>query len=78
MKKKYGSTWQMAGFENVADELHAQDESFSGDSVRFNDQLKSLCRPYLVSAGIEEGINFIFCMNSLMCSLLAKAESRLI
>ncbi len=68
-----GSSWQVSEFETVANELD-EDEACSGDSEGHNKQLKSLCRPYLLSAGIEEGINFIFCMNPLMCSLLAKAE----
>ena len=32
-------------------------------------------RPYLVSAGIEDGIKFVFCINRIMCTLLAKSEA---
>ena len=57
-----GSNWDVQGFEKVADEVDSRDEELTGnttDSMR----IKSLARPYLVSAGIESGIKFVFCMN---------------
>ena len=39
------------------------------DSTRLN----KFMRPYMVSAGIEEGIKFIFCMSPFMCSPLAES-----
>ena len=39
------------------------------DSTRLN----KFMRPYMVSAGIEEGIKFIFCMSPFMYSPLAES-----
>jgi len=37
-------------------------------------ELAKLSTPYLVSAGIEHGIQYIFTMNPLMSKILCKAE----
>ena len=36
-------------------------------------QLQKLCRPYLISAGIENGIRYTFNMNPLTCKVLAQS-----
>ena len=51
----------------------SRDDELTGDSIDSH-QLKSLARPYLVAAGIENGIQFIFCMSPFMSSLLAESE----
>jgi hypothetical protein len=70
-----GSNWDLANIEDVADDIDTKDEELTGDTVD-SVQLKSLSRPYLVSAGIEveDGIKFIFCMSPFMSSLLAESE----
>ena len=55
------------------DDIDSKDEELTGDTVDSH-QLKSLTRPYLVAAGIENGIKFIFCMSPFMSSLLAESE----
>ena len=57
----------------MADAIDSKDEEITGNDSDIQ-QLKQLARPYLVSAGIEENINYIFCMNPLMSSLLANSE----
>ena len=68
-----GSSWDVANFEEAADNIDTKDEELTGDTVDLF-QLKSLTRPYLVAAGIEDGIKFIFCMSPFMSSLLAESE----
>ena len=68
-----GSNWDVANFEEVADDIDSRDDELAGDSIDSH-QLKSLARPYLVAAGIENGIQFIFCMSPFMSSLLAESE----
>ena len=65
-----GSKWN---FEKIANEIDASDEALVGSESDVH-QLKKFTRPYLISAGIEGGINYIFCMNPFMCSLLATSE----
>ena len=72
-KTAVGSSWDVANFEQIADEVDSRDKGLTGDTVD-SQQLKSLTRPYLVAAGIDNGINFIFCMSPFMCSLLAESE----
>ena len=66
-----GKTWSVNNFEAVADEIDTNDSKKSGEA---NNELKHLCRPYLCSAGIEDGINYIFTMNPLMSQLLASSN----
>ena len=68
-----GSSWGVENFEKVADEVDSRDEELTGDTAD-SKKIKSQARPYLVAAGIESGIKFVFCMNPHMCSLLAKSE----
>ena len=68
-----GSNWDVANFEEVADDIDSKDEELTGDTVDSH-QLISLARPCLVAAGIESGIKFIFCMSPFMSSLLAESE----
>ena len=52
---------------------NSKDEELTGDIVD-SVLIKGLTRPYLVSAGIEDGIKFVFCMSPFMSSLLAESE----
>ena len=57
----------------MADEIDSKDEQLTGD-ICDTQHLKTLARPYLVSARIDDGIKFIFCMSPFMCTLLAESE----
>ena len=70
------SKWDITMFEKMADDIDKEDASHgSSYSHSLSDELKKLSRPYLVSAGIENGIQYIFTMNPLMSEILSKAES---
>lgn len=66
-----GSEWNI---ESVANEIDAKDNSASGEPLTRRTKIQELSRPYLVSAGIDNGISFIFCMNPFMSTLLSKAQ----
>ena len=67
--------WEIALFEKVADGIDENDASHGSNySQSMRNELTKLSRPYLVSAGIEKGIQYIFTMNPLMCEVLAQAE----
>ena len=67
--------WDAASFEEVADEIDAKDkEHGSTFSQPASVKLGKLSRPYLISAGIDNGIRYIFTMNPLMSEVLSKAE----
>ena len=67
--------WDAASFEEVADEIDAKDkEHGSTFSQPASVKLGKLSRPYLISAGIDNGIRYIFIMNPLMSEVLSKAE----
>lgn len=68
-----GSKWSISDFEKIATEIDSADEALTGNSSEAQ-QLMKLTRPYLVSAGIEDGTNYVLCMNPFMCSLLSTAE----
>ena len=65
------SVQRLAG--NTADEIESIDSQLAG-SEKDSIHLKRLMRSYIVSAGFEEDIKFIFCMNHFVCSFLAESE----
>ena len=68
-------SWDVTSFEAVADDIDARDEEHrSSYSQGTSLSLRKLSRPYLVSAGIDNGIHYIFTMNPLMAEVLSKAE----
>ena len=69
-----GTTWRITDFETVADKIDDRDDEYSGNSATEQSKLRKLSRPYLVSAGYEDGINYIFTMNPMMSELLANSE----
>ena len=69
-----GSNWDIGDFETIADDIDKKDDEVSAKTPRERESLKKLCRPYLVSAGIEGGIRYIFTMNALMCQLLSTSD----
>ena len=69
-----GTSWRVTDFETVADEIDERDDEYSGNSSAQQSKLRKLSRPYLVSAGYEDGINYIFTMNPMMSQLLANSE----
>ena len=76
-KVKTGLTekhWSPLDFEEVANSIDREDNDFSGDG---NDKLeiyRRIGRPYLVSAGLEAGIKFIFTMSPHMATIAANSE----
>ena len=66
--------WDIASFEKIADDIDKEDASNESNLCSSSNELKKLSRPYLVSAGIENGLQYIFTMNPLMSEILAKAE----
>ena len=68
-----GAKWDLDNFERVADEIDNKDAQLAG-SEKDSSHLRQLMRPYMVSAGVEEGVKFILCMSPFMCSLLAESE----
>ena len=58
----------------MVDEIDERDDEYSGNSATEQSKLRKLLRPYLVSAGYEDGINYIFTMNPMMSELLANSE----
>ena len=59
----------------MADDIDEGDASHGSNcSHSLSSELKKLSRSYLVSAGIENGIQYIFTMNPLMLEILSKAE----
>lgn len=68
--------WDITLFEKMADDIDKEDVSNGSNySYSLSNELKKLSRPYLVSAGIDNGIQYIFTMNPLMSEILSKAES---
>lgn len=63
--------WAPSDFEEIADKLDADDEVLSGTS---KENYKKYGRPYLTSAGIEDGIKYIFTMTPLMIKVADSAE----
>ena len=59
--------WDIALFEKMADGIDETDVSH-GSNYPY-----CLSRPYLVSGGIKNGIQYIFTMNPLMSEFLSKA-----
>ena len=47
--------WIPSEFESIADKIDADDEALSGTSEESMKHYKAYGRPYLVSAGIENG-----------------------
>ena len=52
--------WSPFEFEKVADATDLSDNKISGDSQDKLIKYNYIGRPYLVSAGIEEGIKYVF------------------
>ena len=51
----------------------AEDDKFTGNHMD-SQKIKKIFRPYLVSAGLENGIRYVFCANPLMNEMLAQSE----
>ena len=67
--------WDVTSLEDVADDIDVKDEEHrSNYSQGVCSHLQDLSRPYLMSAGIDSGIHYIFTMNPLTAEVLSKAE----
>ena len=63
----------VTSFEDVTDDIDAKDEEHrSNYSQGACSRLQDLSRPYLISAGIDSGIRYIFTMNPLIAEVLSK------
>ena len=51
-----GSSWDIADFETVADDIDHKDDELSAKTQLEQEPLNKVCRPYLISAGIEEDV----------------------
>ena len=69
-----GSSWDIADFETVADDIDHKDDELSAKTPLEQESLNKVCHPYLISAGIEEGVKYIFTMNPLMYQLLSTSD----
>ena len=67
------SVWDHGDFGNITDEIYSKDSQLAGIE-KGSLHLKRSLRPYMVTAGFEEDIKFIFSMNHPMCSLLVESE----
>ena len=61
-------------FEQEAERIDGKDDEFSDVSFEISSKYKTYGRPYLVAAGYEEGVKYIFTMSSLMTKVIADAE----
>ena len=66
--------WLPTTFEECADELDENDFEKSNDTTERKQKYLRLGRPYLVSTGMDNGINFIFAMTPFMADVAAKAD----
>ena len=67
------------GHHSILKELQIQyidleDNELSGDTQDKLSKYKKQGRPYLVSAGIEDGIRYIFTMSPFMAKIASEAE----
>ena len=67
-------SWSPTNFEMCADELDKNDLQRSSDTVARKQKYLGLGRPYLVSTGMENGINYIFVMSPFMAHTAARAD----
>ena len=68
------TNWTPSEFEVLADKIDVDDKSLSGASEESRKCYKTYGRPYLVSAGTEHGINYIFTLTPLMIKVANSAE----
>ena len=66
--------WSPSEFEAVADKIDKDDEVLSGTCEQDQKMYKTYGRPYLVSAGFEDGINYLFTMSPLMNRIADNAD----
>ena len=59
--------------EQNLDKIDAEEIKRLGDPTKGN-EVKKLSRPYLVSAGLDDGIKYIFTMSPYMSQLLSTSE----
>jgi len=63
--------WSPCDFESVADSIDGEDSLLSGENKQKYTQYG---RPYLVSAGIENSIKYIFTMSPIMTRVATSAD----
>ena len=76
-KEREGLTekyWSPLDFEEVANSIDQEDNDLSGDDDEKLKEYRKLGRPYLISAGLEGGVKFIFTMSPLMATVAANSE----
>jgi len=65
--------WNCCHLEELLDEIDLEESKKINDSTEER-EVSSLARPYLLSAGIDNGIKYMHTMNPLMVQLLSEAE----
>ena len=66
--------WSPFDFERIANAIDNDDDKLSGDAQDKLRKYQKQGRPYLVSAGIEEGIRYVFTMSPLIARVASEAE----
>lgn len=66
--------WSSLDFEEVANSIDPEDNHLSGDNDEKLKEYRKLGRPYLISAGLEGGVKFIFTMSPLMATVAANSQ----
>ena len=74
VKSAGGAFWCPSDFEDVANKIDKDNENLSGASEEDKKIYKTYGRPYLVSAGFENDIKYIFTMSPLMVKIAGRAE----
>ena len=74
MKGLIDKAWSPMNFEQVADTIDEEDNQLSGDAQERITKYRHYGRPYLVAAGYEDGIKFIFTMSPFMAKVATDAD----
>ena len=61
-------------FEELANSIDHEDNNLSGGNDEKLKECRKLGRPYLISAGLEGGVKFIFTMSPLMATVAVNSQ----
>ena len=73
LQSLFGSNWNVYEIEDIADKVDAEEDKFTRNRMD-SQKVKKICRPYLVSAGLENRIRYVFWANPLMNEMLTQSE----
>jgi len=66
--------WSPIEFEETADSIDRHDNAISGDNDDKLRKYRKIGRPYMLSAGIEENVKFVFTMSPLMTNVAVESD----